>query len=76
MIFETTPILKAIAAVDICNRSFHQIKRWETTMRPKNGEADNFDPNEMTWRNKAYIFNSRFDNDIVVDYLDEFWLII
>ena len=60
MIFETTPILKAIAAVDICNRSFHQIKRWETTMRPKNGEADNFDPNEMTWRKDVYICNFHF----------------
>ena len=60
MIFETTPILKAIAAVDICNRSFHQIKRWETTMRPKNGGADNFDPNEMTWRKDVYICNFHF----------------
>ena len=60
MIFETTPILKAIAAVDICNRSFHQIKRWETTMRPKNGEADNPDPNEMTWRKDVYICNFHF----------------
>ena len=29
-------------------------------MRPKNGEADNFDPNEMTWRNGVYICNFHF----------------